>query len=283
MLKTRRGDQYWLVTQPDHGGLAGTLAAHWGNKEFAQPGDYEPAANGEELRREVVLAIAEHDNGWWEWEADPPLSPDDGLPQGLSEVLKHPLEGMERWRLGIPRLAARHPYASLIISYHAYWLYATQFEPDAPAEFTHQLQRTRRRYPKELQEPAMQFMAEVRAMQQEFVRRIGKPEQVEPHARLLQTLDAMSLSLCSNVIAPVEGEAQGFGNDHVIYDHVPRRSWADRVSLETHPAGDGRMVITPYPFDTDPLEVAVRARVAGAHENWRCAPWVLARFRFASV
>ena len=150
MLKTRRGNEYWMVTQPHHGTLAGTLAVHWGNSEFARPGDYAETEQSEWLRREVELAIAEHDNGWWEWETEPPLSPADGLPLGLSEVLKDPREGMERWRLGINRLAANHPYASLIISYHAYWLYAIQFNPDPPPQFTHQLQRGGRRYPKEL-------------------------------------------------------------------------------------------------------------------------------------
>jgi hypothetical protein len=93
----------------------------------------------------------------------------------------------------------------------------------------------------------------------------------------------MSLSLCSNVIAPVEAEALGFGNDHVIYEHVPRRSWADRVSVEVRPMGEGRMVIMPYPFDIDPLEVAVRVRIANPHDNWRRAPWAFAQFRFTSA
>ena len=31
-----------------------------------------------------------------------------------------------------------------------------------------------------------------------------EPEQRNPHARLLQTLDAFSLALCADVIAPVE-------------------------------------------------------------------------------
>lgn len=119
MLKTRRGDEIWLVTQPDHAALAGLLAAHWGNAEFARPGAFAASPDEARLRREVVLAVAEHDNGWWEWEADPELSVEDGLPQGLGEVLRDPISGMQRWRLGVPRLAARHPYASLLIGDHA--------------------------------------------------------------------------------------------------------------------------------------------------------------------
>ena len=94
-----------------------------------------------------MLAVAAHDNGWWEWEADPPLSTEDGLPQGLGEVLKDPVAGMERWRLGIPRLAERHPYASLLIGDHAHWLYEAQFNPNHPPELTHQLLVGRAFYP----------------------------------------------------------------------------------------------------------------------------------------
>ena len=38
MLKTKRGQKVWLITQPAHAELAGQMAAHWGNEEFAAPG-----------------------------------------------------------------------------------------------------------------------------------------------------------------------------------------------------------------------------------------------------
>ena len=133
------------------------MVAHWGNEEFAVPGHFAASADPERLRREVVLAVAEHDNGWWEWEADPPLSAEDGLPRGLGEVLGNPEAGMERWRLGILRLAERHPYASLLIGDHAYRLYEAQFNPNHPPEFTHHLSLGRAFYPKEQEEEARRF------------------------------------------------------------------------------------------------------------------------------
>ena len=56
----------WLVSQPDHAELSGLLAANWGNDEFARPGQFASANDPEQLRAETVLAIAQHDNGWWE-------------------------------------------------------------------------------------------------------------------------------------------------------------------------------------------------------------------------
>ncbi len=290
MLKTKRGSEVWLITQPAHAELAGTMAAHWGNEEFTRPGNFAASGDSERLRREVVLAVAEHDNGWWEWEADPPLSAEDGLPQGLAEVVADPVAGMERWRLGIPRLAEQHPYASLLISDHAYWLYAVQFDTDPPPEFTHQLQRGRRSlYSKELEPEARRFLADVREMQGAFERRLEEdsfwraalePEQRNPHTRLLQTLDAFSLAMCAAAIAPLEGEAKGLGEDHVVFEDVPRRSWEDRVSIELKPAGDGQIVIEPYPFDEAPLTISVAARVAEPNTSWRQAPRVLKDFTY---
>jgi hypothetical protein len=289
MLKTKRGQKVWLITQPAHAELAGQMAAHWGNEDFAAPGHFTKSPDPKRLWREVVLAVAEHDNGWWEWEADPPLSAEDGLPQGLGEVLEHPTAGLDRWRRGIPRLAERHPYASLIIGDHAYWLYATQFNRDPPTEFTHMLQRGQAIYPSTLEKEARRFLADVRHIQEEFRVRLEEdplwevslePEHRNPHARLLQTLDALSLALCSCVIKPVEGEAKGIGEDYIIFTEVPRRNWADRVSLEVKPLGDGRIIIDQYPFDESPLTVTVPARVVDPHSSRYQTPWILKQFTF---
>ena len=289
MLKTKRGQTVWLITQPAHAELAGQMASHWGNREFAVPGHFANSADPERLRREVVLAVAEHDNGWWEWEADPQLSTEDGLPQDLGEVLKNPVAGIERWRLGIPRLAERHPYANLLIGDHAHWLYAVQFNPDPPPEFTHILQLGRAIYPKELEKEARRFSADVQQMQEEFRGRLEEdrfwqaslePEQRNPHARLLQTLDALSLALCSAAIAPVEGDAKGLGEDHIVFHEVPRRSWEDRVSVEIKPLGDGRIMIDPYPLDEAPLTVSVTGRVIEPHTWWRQVPTRIKRVWF---
>lgn len=289
MLKTRRGDDIWLVTQPDHAALAGMLAAHWGNVEFARPGAYAPSPDPARIRREVVLAVAEHDNGWWEWEADPDLSPDDGLPLGLSDVLKDPISGMDRWRLGVPRLAARHPYASLLIGDHAQWLYTAQFEAGHPAELTHPLQSGRSRYPRELEEAARRFITEMREKQREFRRQMAQDplwqralddEHRLPHARLVQILDALSLALCADVLLPAAGSAAGLGQDSLEFPHVPRRNWNDRVTMRLQPLGEGRIAIDPYPFAQPDLRVAVPARVAAPGTDWRAAERHLMSFTF---
>ncbi len=286
MLKTRRDDIFWLISQPDHAEAAGYLAAHWGNAEFVRPGSFAESIDPEGLRNEVVFAIANHDNGWWEWEADPELSDIDGLPKGLLELLGDRQKGMDRWRLGIPRFRSEHPYASLLISFHALWLYAMRTRPDSDPAFAHPL------YWKggsalvvgEEVEDARAFVAEIESIQQELITRLrqdpvraqwSEGEHLNPHVRLHQILDGLSLALCSALIPPREGEPKGLGEDEFDLLDVPRRSWEDRVTIRIRPVGERRIVCSPYPFDVDPLPVAVPGRALSVPDQHasRFATW----------
>ncbi len=206
----------------------------------------------------MVLAIAEHDNGWWEWEAAPELDPDDGLPWDLLQLTQE--QGFARWRLGVPRFAEKHPYVALLISFHAYWLHAYRVESNPDASFAHPLFGDPDSWPPasgdEL-EQARQFVAEQKALQGEFIARLRKdagwasaadPQNLNPHVRLLQVADALSLWLCFG--GKVERTLAG----------IPRKSWEDRVALELSPLRS-KIVCRPYPFDRDPLPVVLRARV----------------------
>ena len=272
MLRTDRGGQAWFVTQPHHAEVAGYLAAHWGNREFVRLGHFATTPDPERLRAETVLGIAQHDNGWWEWDAAPRLREADGLPLGLAEVLRNQQEGMDKWRLGVPRFRKTHPYAALLISFHALWLNAPRVGIGPDPAFRHPLYA--RAAPAilagEEAEATRAFLAELEEVRSALRARIGAdpahagwldPEQLDPHVRLLQLLDGLSLSLCAAVIPPLDGEARGLGEDAFDLPEVPRRGWADRVTVSLRPSGGGRIVCRPYPFDLDPLPASVQARV----------------------
>ena len=302
MLKTLRDQQMWLVSQPDHAELAGLLAANWGNDEFARPGQFASADDPEQLRAETVLAIAQHDNGWWEWEATPELSEVDGLPLDLRDVLKNRQAAMNRWRLGIPRFSRDHPYASLLISFHAYWLYAQGISNRPGPCFCSSavLERfvNETLWGRDSRLLAV-FLARSKEMQDAFITRLRKDQtcaawidrdHLNPHARLLQLLDGLSLSLCSALIPPRTGTAKGFGDDEFDLLDVPRRSWEDRVTINVKPAGEGRIVCEPYPFGVDLLPVVVPARILdwpadpSAHFQswWYSEPKQSIRFEYCS-
>lgn len=76
-----------------------------------------------------------------------------------------------------------------------------------------------------------------------------RAENLKPHVRLLQLADALSLAL-------------GFGGDKALsLTGIPRKHWDDRVTLEIAPQGARRILCRPYPFDIDPLPVALRGCV----------------------
>ena len=277
MLKTQVGQEYWCIEQPDHGVIAGYLAAHWGNSEFRRPGHFVSTSDPESLRGEVVLGIAQHDNGWWEWEATPELNPVSGLPLDLMDVFQAQQEGMSRWRRGIPRFAEAHPYAGLLTSFHAYWLYAVRCDA-ADTPFIHPFywkQRPPLFEGGQLDE-ATAFLAEIEQVQGTLIRSLnasphskdwGNPEHLEPHGRLIQILDGLSLSLCSNLIPDRDGQSGGPGQNAFTLNDVPRADWHDRVSLEVAPIGENRISCHPYPFDVDPLPVSVPLRVVPVEEG----------------
>jgi hypothetical protein len=274
MLKTLQDGKLWLVSQPDHSQIAGYFAAHWGNRAFARPGSFDaptPVADPERLRAEAVLAIAEHDNGWWEWEAMPDLSSDDGLPAGLGEVLRNQQAGMDRWRSGLGRFP-RNPLVNLLISSHAYALYAARAQAHPDPAFNHPLfwkGAPEKLYPGSVEAP-LAFMDDLEEMQKGWIDELRNdpataawldPATLSPLKRLVQLCDGISLWLCSALIPAVSGASRGMGEDAIELRDVPRQSWTDRCTITVTPLGGRRVRFEPYPFDIDPLPVLLPARV----------------------
>jgi hypothetical protein len=271
MLKTIKDGKLWMVTQPDHGQLAGYLAAHWGgHADFNRPG-YYASVNQQRLRDETIFAIAQHDNGWWEWEAAPDLSAADGMPLDLAEVLQDQAAGMSRWRQGLSRFN-HSPYANLLISSHAYWIYAIRALSNPDPAFTHPLfwkGSPEKLYPGSREEP-LKFIAELELLQAQWIETLRadretaawvEPDVLKPHQRLLQVCDGLSLALSSALIQARSGETRGLGADEFELHDVPRASWQDRVTIQVTPRGPGRIELDPYPFDIDPLPVLMPARI----------------------
>ena len=278
MLKAQVDNELWLVQQPHHAQVSGFLAAHWGGSNgFARPGHFPGATDPARWRDEVVLGIAEHDNGWWETEAMPRFSDRDGLPIGVAEAASSTEEnefaawrtgGFDRWRVGIDRIAGSHPYGALLISLHAYWLYAVAFEdllpsdgdryrhfvfgaPEVAAGLVGDESKTRAF----LEEQAeLQTELKKQLSHDPIMARAVEPEHLKPHFRLLQLMDTMSLFLALNDL-----------DEHELPD-VPRGGWNDRCTI-TWTRRDARtIVLDPYPFEVDALRVSLPTRVVPTHE-----------------
>ena len=116
------------------------------------------------------------------------------------------------------------------------------------------------------------------------------PANLDPHGRLVQLLDGLSLSLCSVLIPGRNDEADGLGEDEFELQNVPRRSWEDRVTIEVSPSTERRIILEPYPFDMDPLPVSVPVRVfklpadcSGHFQTWwNTRPMEILEFLYSS-
>jgi hypothetical protein len=116
------------IHQTTHALMAAELCRHWGNRDFAHP---EPPAP-------VMLGIAQHDNGWYEWELYPKLRA-DGYPQDFIHETDL-LAKLHLWQRGIDRLYAQHPYAALLLSRHAVTLYEADLQRPIPDKARHATQ-----------------------------------------------------------------------------------------------------------------------------------------------
>ena len=96
-----------LILQTDHSRIAGLLASHWGNDQFAKLQPYSS----------MVLAAQEHDSGWWDWEIKPSVN-EQGYPSDYIGSIKHLGQGvwLDLYRRAIERVAARDLYAAYFVS-----------------------------------------------------------------------------------------------------------------------------------------------------------------------
>lgn len=107
MIVSRLPAALLVVTQADHARLAADLLSL-----LPIPALVEHPRRGELLR-----AVAEHDNGWWEADAAPLFDPATGGPVDFRAVDDEVRRKI--WRRGVARHAAADPYVAAMIATHA--------------------------------------------------------------------------------------------------------------------------------------------------------------------
>ncbi len=238
MIVTTRDRDVLLIRQTAHGQLSGDLARGWGNDRFCCP---QPLPS-------VVLAAAEHDNGWAEWERQPRVDPATHLPYQFWSL--PPGEHLGFYWRGVERVLSADRYAGLLVSLHCAGLYNQRFgtDPSIPiktyppaerrivAEFLERLDRQQARVWNELKHDPAESPA-------------AADEVVWANYKLLQIFDRFSLYLC---MPPLDHRT--LGPAPVDYDGTV-------VTLEFRPDNDETVAVSPYPFRDDPFRVSVEARL----------------------
>lgn len=114
MIVRERAGKVEAISQHAHSWLSAHFGRHWA---WANP----LGEAGSALVEEFLLGVAEHDLGYLEWEARPPLNPATRLPYNF--LAMPPDQHLANWRRGIEQVAATSPLASLMISRHACLIY----------------------------------------------------------------------------------------------------------------------------------------------------------------
>ena len=104
MIVRQTDDALQLITQPDHAALAGEIMQH-------------SVALAEHPRRSsILLAVAEHDNGWTEPDAAPLIDPATAIP---FDFISAPIDIRQSvWPRGVARLEY-DPWAAALVAQHA--------------------------------------------------------------------------------------------------------------------------------------------------------------------
>jgi hypothetical protein len=102
MLRRDDGEDWLVITQPEHAALSGRLAQAWA----ALP----------EPRAETLLAAYEHDNGHARTDANGHWNPTTGEVQDFRSAPPETRAAIAQ--RGVERLAAESPYAALLVAIH---------------------------------------------------------------------------------------------------------------------------------------------------------------------
>lgn len=228
MIARKMGDGRLLcVHQTTHGLMAAQFCRHWGNVDFATPQPYTP----------VMMAIAQHDNGWYEWELAPRLCV-DGFPMDFM-THTHQTEKTILWQRGIDRVWAQHPYAALLVSRHASILYEKFLDQGA--------------YEGENRRAVIGFLADQKGMMERARRLLGgdldllaamQPEFIETNTRLLQFGDQASLQIS----VPWSAET--------TLTHCPLDYTGATVEMRMR-YNDQTISFDPWPYGVDQFEVTL--------------------------
>lgn len=229
IIRPHAEDKLLCINQTSHGLMAAEFCRHWGNRDFAAPTPYAP----------VMAGIAQHDNGWYEWELAPQLRP-DGAPMDFLHG-PPPAEKLALWQLGVERAAAQHPYAGLLVGWHASLLYLDGIDRITGGELL-AVKGFISGQELRIAQAAYTFAADA------VLGPALRPAVIEAHTRLLQFGDNASLQVCmpwarERTLRRCPVDFQG------AYAEI-RMTWDDQT-----------IRFAPWPFGVDEFSVSIHGRL----------------------
>ena len=240
--------QVLLVLQIDHSRIAGLLAAHWGNDQFAK---LKPYAS-------MVLAAQEHDSGWWDWEIKPTVN-EQGYPTDYIGSIKHLGQGvwLDFYRQGIERLAARDLYAGYNVSMHGEGL-LTQGMGLLPYMPDYTDNPAVRQFVAEQQKLRAEWLQELR--QDQALQELTSDTYLWTNFKLMEVFDQFAQFVCNRY--PFNSQVRKNGPTNTLSNvPVPLAPGKPDVTLTVDVQNENQAIVRPFPFDVSPLMVSFQGRL----------------------
>lgn len=238
-----------LALQIDHSRVAGFFAAHWGNKDFDRPEPYSS----------VVMAAQEHDIGWWEWEAKPSTLNEKGFPLDYHDgSLKYLGQlRLNFYKNAVDHVLQRDPYAALLMAMHGvalmnagYGRYA--YPPDRSAD------PRVKAYIDDQEQLRAKLVQQLRRDEQ--YRDFTSDEQIWTNYEYIEVFDQLAQYVCNRY--PLNSKWRKQGPSDTLNDvDIPTKHGQKPAKVKIDTVSEHKAIMTPYPFDTDPLVFSINARV----------------------
>jgi hypothetical protein len=248
MIIAEDAHYYRMITQNDHGDLAGQFAAHWGNEQFDRLRPYHS----------MVLAAEAHDNGWWDWDVYPSVD-EQGVPLPFTRTPREVRSGF--YGKGIDNVIERDLYAGLMVSMHGVGLPQKRYGTmptmaDRQDEFSQRFIAER--------EPTHKLLIEKIRKNEQYAG-MDSQERIWFNYLMMQVFDRLSLFFCANFdieTVPATGaHTAGKGYYGPSIKPTPVRPGQEDIELKLRAVDSKTVVVDPYPFDQSPLRVSVRGKL----------------------
>ena len=227
MIRRTLESDWLLITQSEHARMCGFLAEHWGNGGFIRSSSWD----------DIVLAAREHDNAWDSADFPPDLN-DKGEPLDFLEVPFR--DTFDVFRLCIRNVHNQGgPYAASLVNRH---FLNTARNVRTHQRLTPEVEPIVEAYITESREREARLCGE--AENQAAYRRAVTPEGLKRNGRFVSTLDNLSLIACC-----------GWSHVRSVRDVPAAEGY---MELAVQRVNDFSLLISPWPFDTELLEWAVR-------------------------
>jgi Protein of unknown function (DUF3891) len=215
------------ISQPAHSWVAGQLARHWGHGDFLS------------VPEEVCLASEQHDIGYLEWERNPTLNAETGLPHTFLEMPRD--LRLEIWTKGIQEMLRFGRYPALLVSMHYTWL-ANRNQRECPPEEQKWVDEFLER------QDALQITLQTSLNNDFYYEPVSSPEILRRNQQLVSRWDWMSLLLCHRLTKPAE------------IPEIPASFGHGKLTLTPESAAGSPVRVSPWPFRSETVGIVCEGR-----------------------